>query len=190
MFLLKLDDKTTLTTLGRTDNVGVPPMVAETDAEVSGLEPILDVAKQYALSFIDTTQEAPTPDWDAVLAEVQTGLGYKGTVTRTIEDPSLGDKTYVFTLVEDGDSIQVSRENSTENAMTLYLSGATGYIYGGDTLVGTAHLGNSQDGLQLSLVDGSVQTYPNANPDPMAGLQDFLDFLQVLIPPAEETAAP
>ena len=110
-------------------------------------------------------------------------------MTRTIEESS-GDKTYVFTLEENGDSIQVSRENSTENAMTLYLSGATGYIYGGDTLVGTAHLGNSQDGLQLSLVDGSIQTYPNANPDPMAGLQDFLDFLQVLIPPAEETAAP
>jgi hypothetical protein len=187
MFLLKLDDTTTLTTLGRTVNVGVPPIVASTDAEVAGLEPILDVAKQYALSFIDTTVEAPTPDWEALLAEVQAGLTYSGTVTRTIEESS-EDKTYIFTLEENGDSIDVSQVNSEVNAMTLYLSGATGYIYSGDTLVGTAHLGNSQDGLQLSLVDGSVQTYPNANPDPMAGLQDFLDFLQVLIPPAEETA--
>jgi VCBS repeat-containing protein len=189
MFRLELNNVTKLTTLGRTDNVGVPPIVTETDATVDGLDPVVSIAKQYALSFIDANQEAPTPDWDAVLAEVQAELGYIGTVTRTIEESS-GDKTYVFTLEENGDSIQVSGENSTENAMTLYLSGATGYIYGGDTLVGTAHLGNSQDGLQLSLVDGSVQTYPNANPDPMAGLQDFLDFLQVLIPPAEETAAP
>jgi len=189
MFLLKLDDTTTLTTLGRSQNVGIPSMVASTDAEVAGLEPILDVAKQYALSFIDTTVEAPTPDWEALLAEVQEDLTYSGTVTRTIEESS-GDKTYVFTLAENGDSIDVSQVNSSENAMTLYLSGVTGYIYSDETLVGTAHLGNSQDGLQLSLVDGTVETYPNANPDPMAGLQDFLDFLQVLIPPAEDTTAP
>ena len=104
-----------------------------------------------------------------------------------MQDPDVGNRRYIYSLSQDG-SIDVSQENSTNNAMRVFLSGVTGYIYADETLVATAHLGNSQDGLLLSFMDGTQRSYPNANPDPMAGLQSFLDFLEVLVPPTEETA--
>jgi len=190
MFKLRIDDTSLLTGSKVTDNVGVPPVLSVTDAVVSGLGPIVDVAKQYALSMIDTTVEAPvlTPEeWDAIIADVESQLAYNGTITSTIQDPSAGDRTYITTLTTEGE-VFVSQENSTANAMQLYLSGATGYIYADETLVATAHLGNSQDGMLLSFVDGSQRTYKNANPDASGQLDSFLEFLQVLVPPVEETA--
>ncbi|MDF1763965.1 MAG: hypothetical protein P1U57_11195, partial [Oleibacter sp.] len=60
--------------------------------------------------------------------------------------------------------------------------GAAGYVYGNDTLVSTAHLGNKEDGLLLSLVDGTQRRYVNANADPAAEIQGFLDFIEILFP--------
>ena len=40
----------------------------------------------------------------------------------------------------------------------------------------------------LSFVDGSQRRYTNANPNLSGQLDSFLEFLQVLVPPAEETA--
>ena len=90
--------------------------------------------------------------------------------------------TYTMTLEQAG-YIDISQKNSTANAMRIFLSGAAGYIYADETLVATAHLGNSQDGLMISLMDGSQRTYTSANPDPLGGLQGFLDFLVILAPP-------
>ena len=150
----------------------------------------MDIAKEYALSLIDTTvvvTERTQEQWDAIIAEVESNLAYNGTITTTIQDPSVGDRTYIATLTPEG-NVFISQENSTANAMQLYLSGATGYIYADETLVATAHLGNSQDGMLLSFVDGSQRRYTNANPNLSGQLNSFLEFLQVLVPPAEETA--
>ena len=190
MFKLQVDDTTILTGRNVKDNVGVPPTLSVTNAIVEGLGPVVDIAKEYALSMIDTTVAAPelTPEeWDAIIAEVETNLAYNGTITTTIQDPSAGDRTYIATLTPEG-NVFISQENSTANAMQLYLSGATGYIYADETLVATAHLGNSQDGMLLSFVDGSQRRYTNANPNLSGQLDSFLEFLQVLVPPAEETA--
>ena len=190
MFKLQVDDTTILTGRNVKDNVGVPPTLSVTNAIVEGLGPVVDIAKEYALSMIDTTVAAPelTPEqWDAIIAEVEANLAYNGTITTTIQDPSVGDRTYIATLTPEG-NVFISQENSTANAMQLYLSGATGYIYADETLVATAHLGNSQDGMLLSFVDGSQRRYTNANPNLSGQLNSFLEFLQVLVPPAEETA--
>jgi hypothetical protein len=189
MFYLEVDDTSTLTGTTLTNSVGVPPVLSVTSATVEGLAPIVDVMKQYALSLIDTTVEAPVltdAEWADIQAQVEAALAYNGTITRTVQDPSVGDRQYIFSLSQDG-SIEVSQENSTANAVRVFLSGVTGYIYADETLVATAHLGNSQDGLQLSFVDGTKRTFPNTNPDPMAGLQSFLDFLTVLVPPTDTT---
>ena len=190
MFKLQIDDTSILTGRNVKNNVGVPPTLSVTNATVEGLGPVVDIAKEYALSMIDTTVAAPelTPEeWDAIIAEVEANLAYNGTITTTIQDPSVGDRTYIATLTPEG-NVFISQENSTANAMQLYLSGATGYIYADETLVATAHLGNSQDGMLLSFVDGSQRRYTNANPNLSGQLDSFLEFLQVLVPPAEETA--
>jgi len=190
MFNLKIDDTSTLTGTKLTNNLGVPPVLSNTDAVVSGLGPVVDIAKEYALSLIDSTvvvTERTPEEWDAIIAEVEANLAYNGTITTTIQDPSAGDRTYIATLTPEG-NVFISQENSTANAMQLYLSGATGYIYADETLVATAHLGNSQDGMLLSFVDGSQRRYTNANPNLSGQLDSFLEFLQVLVPPAEETA--
>jgi hypothetical protein len=190
MFYLEVDDTSTLTGTTLSQSVGTPPIQSVTNAEVQGLAPIVDVMKQYALSLIDSTVEAPVltdEEWAQIQADVEAELAYEGTITQTVQDPDVGNRRYIYSLSQDG-SIDVSQENSTNNAMRVFLSGVTGYIYADETLVATAHLGNSQDGLLLSFMDGTQRSYPNANPDPMAGLQSFLDFLEVLVPPTEETA--
>ncbi|MBN56654.1 MAG: hypothetical protein CMI04_03060 [Oceanospirillaceae bacterium] len=190
MFKLQVDDTSILTGRNVKDNVGVPPTLSVTNATVEGLGPVVDVAKEYALSLIDTTVVVPErtqEEWDAIIAEVEANLAYNGTITSTIQDPSAGDRTYIATLTPEG-NVFISQENSTANAMQLYLSGATGYIYADETLVATAHLGNSQDGMLLSFVDGTQRSYTNANPNLSGQLDSFLEFLQVLVPPAEETA--
>lgn len=190
MFKLQVDDTTILTGRNVKDNVGVPPTLSVTNAIVEGLGPVVDIAKEYALSMIDTTVAAPElmpEEWDAIIAEVEANLAYNGTINTTIQDPSVGDRTYIATLTPEG-NVFISQENSTANAMQLYLSGATGYIYADETLVATAHLGNSQDGMLLSFVDGTQRSYTNANPNLSGQLDSFLEFLQVLVPPAEETA--
>tara|TARA_Y100000034_G_scaffold51148_1_gene62909 strand:- start:135 stop:1358 length:1224 start_codon:yes stop_codon:yes gene_type:complete len=190
MFKLQIDDTSVLTGRNLKDNVGVPPTITSTNATVEGLGPVVDIAKEYALSLIDTTvvvTERTQEQWDAIIAEVEANLAYNGTITTTIQDPSVGDRTYIATLTPEG-NVFISQENSTANAMQLYLSGATGYIYADETLVATAHLGNSQDGMLLSFVDGTQRSYTNANPNLSGQLDSFLEFLQVLVPPAEETA--
>ena len=190
MFKLQIDDTSILTGRNVKNNVGVPPTLSVTNATVEGLGPVVDIAKEYALSMIDTTVAAPElmpEEWDAIIAEVEANLAYNGTINTTIQDPSVGDRTYIATLTPEG-NVFISQENSTANAMQLYLSGATGYIYADETLVATAHLGNSQDGMLLSFVDGSQRRYTNANPNLSGQLNSFLEFLQVLVPPAEETA--
>ncbi|WP_369983893.1 Ig-like domain-containing protein [Thalassolituus sp.] len=190
MFYLEVDDTSTLTGTTLSQSVGTPPIQSVTNAEVQGLAPIVDVMKQYALSLIDSTVEAPVltdEEWAQIQADVEAELAYEGTITQTVQDPDVGNRRYIYSLSQDG-SIDVSQENSNNNAMRVFLSGVTGYIYADETLVATAHLGNSQDGLLLSFMDGTQRSYPNANPDPMAGLQSFLDFLEVLVPPTEETA--
>ncbi|MEC8444326.1 MAG: Ig-like domain-containing protein [Pseudomonadota bacterium] len=189
MFKLQVDDSSLLTGSNVKDNVGVPPVLSVTNAQVSGLGPVVDVAKEYALSLIDTNAtvtERTQEQWDALIAEVEANLTYKGSITTTVQDAAADNPTYIATLTGDGD-VFISQKNSEDNAMQLYLSGATGYVYADNMLVATAHLGNSQDGMLLSFVDGSQRSYANANPNLNSQLQSFLDFLQVLVPPTEET---
>jgi hypothetical protein len=211
MFKLEIGDTSFLTGSKLTDNVGVPPVLSVTDVTVEGLKPIVDVLKDFALGLVSFSENpddetAPpavtTEQWEQIIAEVEAGLVYGGTITSTIQETVVDEsdnnvfQTYVVELTSDG-SIFVSNLNDTglaadegltsdTAAMQIYLSGATGYIYAGETLVATAHLGNSQDGMMLSFVDGTLRSYTNANPSATSQLDSFFDFITILFPPAEE----
>jgi hypothetical protein len=173
---------------------------------VEGLKPIVDVLKDFALglvSFSENPDDATAPpvvtaeQWEQIIAEVEAGLVYGGTITSTIQENVVDEsgsnvfQTYVVELTSDG-SVFVSNLNDNTDlnsetaAMQIYLSGATGYIYAGETLVATAHLGNSQDGMLLSFADGTQRSYTNANPSATSQLDSFFDFITILFPSAEE----
>jgi VCBS repeat-containing protein len=182
LFRLEINDTSYMTTAKVEDKIGLPAVTSSSNVTIEGLSPIIDVMKNYALSLIDTnvTFVAPTAQrWQEIQDEVAANLVYSGT---QIYDISEGGGVYTMTLEQAG-YIDISQKNSTANAMRIFLSGAAGYIYADETLVATAHLGNSQDGLMISLMDGSQRTYTSANPDPLGGLQGFLDFLTILVPP-------
>ena len=206
MFKLEIGDISFLTGSKLTDNVGVPPVLSVTDVTVEGLKPIVDVLKDFALglvSFSENPDDATAPpvvtaeQWEQIIAEVEAGLVYGGTITSTIQENVVDEsgsnvfQTYVVELTSDG-SVFVSNLNDNTDlnsetaAMQIYLSGATGYIYAGETLVATAHLGNSQDGMLLSFADGTQRSYTNANPSATSQLDSFFDFITILFPSAEE----
>jgi VCBS repeat-containing protein len=216
LFRLEINnDVSVLTTAKVENNIGLPPVVTESSINIGGLAPLVDVLKDYALGLVSFSEDpeadpntAPpvvtAEQWEQILAEVEAGLVYGGTITSTIQETvvdDLGnevDQTYIVELTSDG-SIFVSNLNDTglaadegltsdTAAMQIYLSGATGYIYAGETLVATAHLGNSQDGMMLSFVDGTQRSYTNANPDATAQLDSFFEFITILFPSAEEPA--
>ena len=189
LFRLEINDTSYMTTAKVEDKIGLPAVTTTSNVTIEGLTPIIAVMKSYAESLIDTTKPfvAPTAQrWQEIQDEVAANLVYGGTQTYTMGDT--GD-TYIMTLEQAG-YIDISQKNSTANAMRIFLSGAAGYIYADETLVATAHLGNSQDGLMISLMDGSQRTYTSANPDPLGGLQGFLDFLTILAPPSDTTTTP
>ncbi|CUS40747.1 T1SS secreted agglutinin RTX [hydrothermal vent metagenome] len=182
LFRLEINDTSYMTTAKVEDKIGLPAVTSSSNVTIEGLSPIIDVMKDYALSLIDTNAVfvAPTAQrWQEIQDEVAANLVYGGTQTYKMGDTN---DTYTMTLEQAG-YIDISQKNSTANAMRIFLSGAAGYIYADETLVATAHLGNSQDGLMISLMDGSQRTYTSANPDPLGGLQGFLDFLVILAPP-------
>jgi VCBS repeat-containing protein len=184
MFLLQLDDISTLHTASSADNLGVPEIRTIMDGQVSGLQPLIDVLSDYIVSAIDTTTPTPEVDWDAVTEDIADAV-ISGSGTMDIRDAP--QKLYTFGLNADG-TIDVSQVNSTDNALTLDLKGVAGYIYANDTLVSTAHLGNADDGLMLSLVNDTQRSYPNANPSATAQLDGLLALIQQLFPPAPEPA--
>jgi VCBS repeat-containing protein len=208
MFKLQVDDTSFLTGSKLTDNVGVPPVLSVTNVTINGLKPIVDVLKDYALGLVSFSED-PNADpntappvvtaeqWEQIIAEVEAGLVYGGTITSTIQENVVDEsgsnvfQTYVVELTSDG-SVFVSNLNDNTDlnsetaAMQIYLSGATGYIYAGETLVATAHLGNSQDGMLLSFADGTQRSYTNANPSATSQLDSFFDFITILFPSAEE----
>ncbi|MEQ3634440.1 Ig-like domain-containing protein [Thalassolituus sp.] len=189
LFRLEINDTSYMTTAKVEDKIGLPAVTSTSNVTIEGLSPIIDVMKDYALSLIDTnvTFVAPTTErWQEIQDEVAANLVYGGTQTYKMGDTN---DTYTMTLEQAG-YIDISQKNSTANAMRIFLSGAAGYIYADETLVATAHLGNSQDGLMISLMDGSQRTYTSANPDPLGGLQGFLDFLTILAPPSDTTTTP
>jgi hypothetical protein len=207
--LFRLDinnDVSVLTSAKVENNIGLPPVVTESNIRIEGLGPLVDVLKDFALglvSFSENPDDATAPpvvtaeQWEQIIAEVEAGLVYGGTITSTIQENVVDEsgsnvfQTYVVELTSDG-SLFVSNLNdnaelnSETAAMQIYLSGATGYIYAGETLVATAHLGNSQDGMLLSFADGTQRSYTNANPSATSQLDSFLDFITILFPPAEE----
>ncbi|MFP6845062.1 MAG: Ig-like domain-containing protein [Thalassolituus sp.] len=189
LFRLEINNTSYMTTAKVEDKIGLPAVTTTSNVTIEGLTPIIAVMKSYAESLIDTTKTfvAPTAErWQEIQDEVAANLVYGGTQTYTMGDTN---DTYTMTLEQAG-YIDISQKNSTANAMRIFLSGAAGYIYADETLVATAHLGNSQDGLMISLMDGSQRTYTSANPDPLGGLQGFLDFLTILAPPSDTTTTP
>jgi hypothetical protein len=211
LFRLEINnDVSVLTTAKVENNIGLPPVVTESSINIGGLAPLVDVLKNYALGLVSFTEDpdadpGTTPpvvtaeQWEQIIAEVETGLVYGGTITSTIQENAVGEsgsnvfQTYVAELTSDG-SVFVSNLNDNSDlnsetaAMQIYLSGATGYIYAGETLVATAHLGNSQDGMLLSFADGTQRSYTNANPSATAQLDSFFEFITILFPSAEEPA--
>ena len=211
--LFRLDinnDVSVLTSAKVENNIGLPPVVTENNIRIEGLGPLVNVLKDYALGLVSFTEDpdaepGTTPpvvtaeQWEQILAEVEAGLVYGGTITSTIQENVVDEsgsnvfQTYVVELTSDG-SLFVSNLNdnaelnSETAAMQIYLSGATGYIYAGETLVATAHLGNSQDGMLLSFADGTQRSYTNANPSATSQLDSFLDFITILFPSADEGA--
>jgi hypothetical protein len=196
LFMLEINNNSYLTSANIEEAIGLPPIKTVSSVDVAGLDPIIPVLQEQILSLIDSNTsvtERTAEEWQALQAELEQSLEFSGTNVITIYDESGTTPEHEYTmLLSDDGYVDVSSDFGGQEpanmAMRLYLSGVAGYVYSGDTLVSTAHLGNSQDGLLLSRVDGVQKSYTNANPDPLGGLQGFLDFLQVLVPPTEETA--
>lgn len=175
---LVLDEPTTLSQSYSYDELNLPPMTFTSSGELSGTAPIITTLGDYFGSYLsgETPAEELDIDWDALMADLDLGLlGLDGNATLDIQDTEDGQKTYEFTL--NNGSVEVSEPNSTDTAMTLYQRGLTGYIYSGDSLVSTLHIGNSQDGILLSLTDGSQRSYPR----PSNGASGQVDNLMLLL---------
>ena len=166
---LVLDDPATLDQAYSFDRLNLPPMTFTASGELSGLTPVLDTLGTYFNDYLngDTPADELDIDWDALMGDLDLGLlGLDGNASLDIQDPD-GQKVYDFTL--NNGAVEVSKPNSSDTALTLYQRGLAGYIYSGDSLVSTVHIGNSQDGILLSLTDGTQRSYPR--PDNGAGNQ-------------------
>lgn len=175
---LVLDDPATLSQSYSYDELNLPPMTFTSSGQLSGTAPIITTLGDYFGSYLsgETPAEELDIDWDALMADLDLGLlGLDGNATLDIQDSDDGQKTYEFTL--NNGAVEVSKPNSTDTALTLYQRGLTGYIYSGDSLVSTLHIGNSQDGILLSLTDGSQRSYPR----PSNGASGQVDNLMLLL---------
>jgi hypothetical protein len=179
-FVLIFADPFSIDIAYETQPLGLPPIEVRLDADVAGTAPLVEVVSDFIVSALDSGVTFEEVDFDALMAELDFSLlSGDGNASVTILDGTLGTQEYQFVGSETGLDI-ISALEGPEPVLTLRTSGVAGYIYSGDTLVSTAHIGNVGEGVVLSLVDDSQRFYSSADTgavSPLDGLGEFLTLL-------------
>ena len=157
-FSLVLDDPLALNIEYGTERLGLPEMQVLLAGTLDGYTPLLESLGDYITALLDDEVAVPELDLDAWLADIDlTLLAATGTAELKILDQAQGLKHYRFTSGADG--LHISAPDSTDTALTLRLRGLAGYLYAGESLIGTVHAGNAEDGLLINLLNGSQRSY-------------------------------
>src|SRR5690554_395340 len=163
-----------------TQPLGLPPIEVRFGADVAGTAPLVEVVSDFIVSALDSGVTFEEVDFEALMAELDFSLlSGDGNASMTILDGTLGTQEYQFVGSETGLDI-ISALEGPEPILTLRASGVAGYIYSGDTLVSSAHIGNAGEGVVLSLVDDTQRFYSSADSgavSPLDGLAEFLTLL-------------
>ncbi|MCH8542696.1 MAG: hypothetical protein LAT61_03905 [Alcanivorax sp.] len=157
-FSLILDDPLALHIEYGTERLGLPEMQVLLAGTLEGYTPLLDALGDYITALLDEDVAVPEFDLDEWLGDIDlTLLAAAGTAELKILDQTHGEKHYRFT--SDADGLHISAPDSLDTALTLRLSGLAGYLYAGESLIGTVHAGNAEDGLLINLLDASQRSY-------------------------------
>ncbi len=187
-FDLLLDDPFEMSIAYLTERVGLPPIEIRVGGELAGTEPLVDALINWIEANIDETTVIEEIDFEALLAELDFSLlAVNGDASLTVLDPDLGLQEYHFTISETG--FNISTTDGGDPVVSLRASGLAGYLYSGETLIATMHLGNPGQGVVLSLVDGSQRFYTDLDAGamlPFDSLMEFLTLLYEALAPVEE----
>jgi hypothetical protein len=139
-----------------TEAFGLPEMTWQADGTLAGVGGLVsDIMNQ--LNTADLSQLDLSQLLSVLSLADYSVLDISGEGALTIQDPA-GSKHYEFVL--DGTRLDASLPNSTEQALSFYLTALNGgYIYAGETLVATVTIDWQKLGATLYLADGSTREY-------------------------------
>ena len=178
-FDLVLDDPFVMSIAYLTERVGLPPIEIRVGGELAGTAPLVDALINWIEANIDATTVIEDIDFEALLAELDFSLlAVNGDASLTVLDPDLGLQEYHFTISETG--FNVSTSEGGDPVISLRASGLAGYLYSGETLIATMHLGNPGQGVVLSLVDDSQRFYTDLDAGAMLPFDSLMEFLTLL----------
>jgi hypothetical protein len=184
-FELILDDPFSIDLAYGVERAGLPMMHFRLGGELGGMTPILDALTNWIEANLDEETLVEEIDFEALLAELDFDLlAVDGYASIEVLDPDKGHQQYHFTI--DAEGLHVSLLAGAEPVVSLRMSGLAGYLFAGDMLVSTLHIGNAGEGVVLSLVDGNQRFYPGPDPGAMLPFDSLLVFLELLY----ETFAP
>jgi hypothetical protein len=184
-FELILDDPFSIDIAYGADRAGLPMMRYRLGGEIGGMTPLLEVLTNWIESNLDEEIVLEEIDFEALLAELDFDLlALDGYASIEVLDPERGHQQYHFTV--DSEGLHVSLLAGATPVMSLRFSGLAGYLFAGETLVSTVHVGNADQGLVLSLVNGSQRFYTGLDHGAMLPFDSLFEFLGLLY----ETFAP
>lgn len=149
-----IDDNATLQTAFGFEAFGLPPMEVRANGGLDGLDAI--VAELLGdLAGMETLD--PTAIIQALLALDISLLDLHGTGTLDIDDPA-GHQAWQFVL--DGNRLDASQPNSTENALSFYITSLEGgFIYSGGQPVAAVTVDWLNLGATVHAIDGTSDSY-------------------------------
>lgn len=149
-----IDDNATLQTAFGFEAFGLPPMEVRANGGLDGLDAI--VAELLGdLAGMETLD--PTVIIQALLALDISLLDLHGTGTLDIDDPA-GHQAWQFVL--DGNRLDASQPNSTENALSFYITSLEGgFIYSGGQPVAAVTVDWLNLGATVHAIDGTSDSY-------------------------------
>ena len=178
-FDLLLDDPFEMSIAYLTERVGLPPIEIRVGGELVGTAPLVDALINWIEANIDETTVIEDIDFEALLAELDFSLlAVNGDASLTVLDPDLGLQEYHFTISETG--FNISTTEGGDPVVSLRVSGLAGYLYSGETLIATMHIGNPGQGVVLSLVDDTQRFYTDLDAGAMLPFDSLMEFLTLL----------
>ena len=160
-------------------SAGLPEMEIRLGGDVAGTAPLVEVLANFIESALDSGVVLEEVDFDALLAQLDFSLlSGDGNASLTILDNVLGRQEYHFVASDTG--LGISTLAGADPVLSLRVSGVAGYIYSGDTLVSTVHIGNVGEGVVLSLVDDSQRFYSGIDAGAALPFDSLLEFLTLL----------
>jgi hypothetical protein len=184
-FELILDDPFSIDIAYGADRAGLPMMRFRLGGEIAGMTPLLEALTNWIESNLDEEVVLEEIDFEALLAELDFDLlALDGYASIEVLDPERGEQQYHFTV--DADGLHVSLLAGAAPVLSVRFSGLAGYLFAGETLISTMHVGNLDEGLVLSLVDGSQRFWTSLDSGAMLPFDSLFEFLGLLY----ETFAP